>query len=505
MPIRKSEREVLLDAKHNEDTPTVELNIEGLFRRMLGGPPEPTQWDFICDPTKYKLYMGRAGAAKTSTIVSAAWGKLLLEPNTKVVLMRNDYNDMFDTVIQRSEEFLHRLSPKLLLERNKSPPARWYIRCAVPDAEGNPAVSQLVFSGINDLPKGFEANLIAVDETDECDEKSINALKMRLRKKGGSNNQLLLACNPPDTTHWLYRAATGKDQYEKQVDSAWLKLFTPKDGENVKNLEGGETYYTEAAKGMPEDLRQRFIHGQWGQVFEGSPVYREFGNIHISDNLQYNKYWPVLRFRDFGYRRPCVIWVQLDEECGGLNFLHEMLGENEEVAAFEHRVKMKSEQLFRNAKFIDFGDPAVNQHKDTGNTLDILAKLNVEVHYIRSELDEGIRQVRLGLERIVKGGRPQMLFSRKGCPILIRGCRGGYRIRSDHHGNHNGSARPLKDGFYDHLCDAMRYGYINIFDHTGTLKALPQTSNFYEITSLNGETDRANSAEYDPRYDNEGV
>jgi hypothetical protein len=306
---------------------------------------------------------------------------------------------------------------------------------------------------------------------------------------------LILACNPPDTTHWLYTAATGRDQYEKQRSQPWLKLFVPADGENAKHLP--EDYYTKAAAGMPEDLRQRFIHGEWGQVFEGAPVYREFGNIHISDDLKPNKFWPVLRFRDFGYRRPCVIWAQLDEESGGIDCFKELLGENEEVLAFEHRVQMYSERYFPKAQFIDFGDPAVDQHKDTGSTLDLLSKQGVTVNYIRSELDEGIRQVRLGLERIVRGGRPQLRFSRKGCPILIRGMRGGYRMMEN-------NRKPLKDGFYDHLCDAFRYGYINIFDHTGSLKPLPQTSNFYDMTGLNGsQLTFPTTAEYDPRYDNE--
>lgn len=328
---------------------------------------------------------------------------------------------------------------------------------------------------------------------------------MRLRATGHGVNQLILACNPPDTTHWLYTAATGRDQYDKYVGGEWLKLFVPKDGENIKHLEGGAAYYTEAAKGMPEDLRQRFIHGQWGQVFEGAPVYPQFGQIHISDDLPYNKQWPVLRFRDFGYRRPCCIWAQLDEQSGALNILHELLGENEEVLAFEHKVQMKQSSLFRNYpnnSYLDFGDPAVDQHKDTGKTLDLLNKVGVKVVFIRSELNESIRQVRLGLERIVSGGRPQLLFSRKGCPILIRALRGGYRLNSGKNKEPNRNSQPLKDGFYDHLADAFRYGYINLFDHAGGLRALPQTSNFYDLTGLRGDNNEGHqSCEYDPKYD----
>lgn len=486
--MRKSAAEQLKEAKREGSAqPTVQLDLMGLATRILGGPPEPTQWEFICDPTEHKLYMGRAGAAKTSTLVCAMLLRALLQPGFKGIIMRQHYNDMFNTVIERAEEMLDRLSPTLLLDRNKSPPMRWIIRSAVDDG-----VSTLLFSGLNDLPKGFEAHCIAVDEVDECSEKHINALKMRLRLKDAPAS-LMLACNPPDMNHWLYTACTGKDFRDKAVSEPWLKLFQPKEGENTKNLREG--YYDDKGKGMPEDLRQRFIVGTWGQVFDGQPVYREFSNrLHVADDLAIDKRWPVLRFRDFGYRTPCVIWAQLDEDNGCLNVLGELQGEREEVRAFESRVQAVSNSRFRGATFIDFGDPAVDQHKDTGSTLQLLQEMGVYVNFIRSDLDEGIRQVRLAFERITQG-RPQILISRKECPILIRALGGGYHYKDGH-------SKPLKDGYYDHLADALRYGIINIYDNGGGVKALPQTSNFYNIAGMYGASSSIpDSCEYNGEYD----
>ena len=329
-----------------------------------------------------------------------------------------------------------------------------------------------MFSGMAELPKGFGCHAIAVDEADECEEHAINALRMRMREPGP--HALSLACNPPDTTHWLYTAATGKNFKEQQVAQPWLKLFTPKDGENATHLE--EDYYTKHALGMPEDLRQRFIHGAWGAVFPNQPVYREFSSrLHVTDELRYNHNWPVVRFRDFGYSSPCCLFGQLDEDNGALNLLSEIQGEREEVRAFETRVQALSNKQFPGASFIDFGDPAVDQHKDTGSTLKMLADMGVNVNFIRSDLDQGIRTVRGVLERLVQG-RPQLLILRKGCPILIRALRGGYGT-NDH-------GKPVKDGYYDHTADALRYGIINIYDAAGGLKALPQTSNFYNVASL---------------------
>lgn len=496
MSLRRTEREqLLLNKQRNTDgkARTLEISdLKDLAKIMLGDDPEPTQWEFICDPTENKLYMGRAGAAKTSTIVCAMLLRALLQPNFKGFIIRQHYNSMFSTVIERAREMLERVSPQLLIGRNSSPPMRWTIRCATGDD-----TSEITFSGMMELPKGFGCHAIAVDEADECEESAVNALRMRMREPGP--HALMLACNPPDTTHWLYTAATGKNFKEQQVAHPWLKLFTPKDGENAKHLEAD--YYTKHAHGMPEDLRQRFIHGAWGAVFPNKPVYKEFSTkLHVVESLFYNSNYPVMRFRDFGYRSPVCLFAQLDEDNGALSVMQELQGEREEVKPFEVRVQAMSNKLFPGAKFIDFGDPAVDQHKDTGSTLQMLSSMGVNVNFIRSDLDQGIRTVRGVLERIVPGGpgkepRPQLLISRLGCPILIRALRGGYGT--------NEQGKPVKDGYYDHTCDALRYGIINIYNAEGGLKSLPQTSNFYNVTSLyDSKSTNGTILEYNEGLDN---
>lgn len=485
--LRKTAREEIVSGKQSNKAPKEIFDLAQLAEIMLGDKPEPTQWEFICDPSEAKYYMGRAGAAKTSTIICAMLLRALLQPGFKGFIIRQHYNSMFNTVIERAQEMLERVSPHLLLERNKAPPMRWTLRTAISDE-----VSYLTFSGMAELPKGFSCHAIAVDEADECEEGAINALRMRMREPGA--HALMLASNPPDTTHWLYTAATGKDHKDKKIAEPWLTLFSPKDGENYTHLP--KDYYEKYSKGMPEDLRQRFIKGEWGSVFPNAPVYREFsGSLHVVDKLPHNPAWPVLRFRDFGYRSPCCLFGQLDEDSGALNMLEEIQGEKEEVKAFESRVQALSNRLFPGASFIDFGDPAVDQHKDTGSTLKQLSDMGVNVNFIRSDLDEGIRIVRAVMERIVQG-RPQLLLKRTGCPILIRALRGGYGT--------NDQGKPIKDGYYDHTADALRYGIINIFNAQGGLKALPQTSSFYGVTNLydGRAVGNAQSMEYQEAYDN---
>jgi hypothetical protein len=50
-------------------------------------------------------------------------------------------------------------------------------------------------------------------------------------------------------------------------------------------------------------------------------------------------------------------------------------------------------------------------------------------------------------------GNPLLRFDRQGCPLLIDAISGGYAMdeRTD---------EPKKDGYYDHLVDALRYACV---------------------------------------------
>lgn len=110
---------------------------------------------------------------------------------------------------------------------------------------------------------------------------------------------------------------------------------------------------------------------------------------------------------------------------------------------------------------MDYGDPAVTQKKDTGSTLAQLSKEAITMRYRTSGIEEGLRIIRTELERTIEG-EPSIMFDRKGCPLLIQAMRGGYHLDDE-------GVKAVKDGFYDHLADAFRYGCINIFVSGGSM------------------------------------
>lgn len=460
-PFKKSLREQLQEAK-NPPLKTEQLDYGGLLTRILGKRPRITQGKFINSNARNKAYKGMAGCAKTSTIGGSMVARCLLQPGFKGAIGRHNYNDLLGTMVPRIDEMLNRVSPGCIVGRDKTPPMKYWIQAF------DGSVSELMFIGLKEYPGGYEWHRVAVDEADECDERTIQGLRSRLRAPSPvgvePNYGLDLAFNPPDESHWLYTACTGLDAMGKKKGEPWLVLFEPVEGENDENLP--LNYYIENFKGMPEDMLQRLKHGKWGASFQGDPVYPQFSTqLHVVDNIPFDDNYPLFRFWDFGYRRPACSFVQMDDEYR-LRFIAEILGENEEAKPFTERVKAFSNRNFGQANgYLDFGDPAAAQKKDTGSTLAVLEEAGIELIFINSTIEEGTRRVRYLLERIVKG-IPAIQISRRNCPLTIRMFQGGYRLGPNR--------RPIKDGFYDHIADEIRYGIMNLFTEHGRPQALPE-------------------------------
>jgi hypothetical protein len=452
--VRKSPLDRAKEARRETFKP-VELTFEGLARLLVAGhltddkrKLNPTQWEFICSQDKFNAYMGAAGVAKTSTLVGGVILQMLLEPGTRALIGRKDYNDLKDTTARRFWEMVDRLPPGTLLDRDKNPPMKAWLR---PALEGDP--SEVTFMGLSDTIGSHEYHRIAVDEADEVDTARIDELMARLRAPGNPTLRMDLAFNPPDVNPHLYTRCTGLNAKGRKVGDPTFRLFRPTPGENDRNLP--ENYHADLAVRLSPDRAQRLVHGEWGAVFNGQPVYRDFSRpMHVRKGIPVDPQARMFRFWDFGYQHPFCIWAQLDE-VGRLKCLHELSTENIEATAFGRLVITEGNQLYGpNQRYIDFGDIAVKQQKDTGSTLKALLDLGIRMQFGPMGIEASVDVVRRQLRTIIEG-QPALQFDMAGCPVLISAVGGGYRM------DKKGEA-PLKDGYYDHSADALRYGVMNL-------------------------------------------
>lgn len=477
--MRKSNLEKLREAKQKNFKPVELDGLAGALKLLLGGQPNPTQEAFVYAQDEVRGYMGPAGCAKTSTLIATGMMRSLFMPGSRGVVARWDYNKLMGTTMADMERVLARLPKGILLDRDKSPPAKWILR---PFIEGDPC--EISFISLKDNLGGYAWDWAVVDEADDVPESEpVRQLLSRLRApnvdKYGSR-MLGLAFNPPRKSHWLYTACTGKDAQDRPVDKPWITMFKPQPKENVHNLPKG--YYEMMAASLTDDQRRRLVDGEWGSTFEGQPVYREFSHrLHVRDAIPQVPYAPVFRFWDFGYNHPACVWAQLDAE-GRLLILRAEMGNQIEIVPWALYCKGITETFFGGAECVDYGDPAVRQHKDTGSTLAELLKVGVTMHYRISKIEEGLRVVRLALERIIRG-EPAVQFDRRYCGLLIDAIAGGYRLD-------NSGDKPWKDGYYEHVADAFRYGLLNLFGNAGF--------NYRPASSM---TELPSSLAYDSRYD----
>lgn len=418
----------------------------------------PTQLEYCLSDSKLKAYMGPAGCAKTTTGCADIMMRALLMPGTQWFIARRDYNDMLDTTMRTMTNILNNLPEGTLLDRQKMAPQKWWIQPMTLGKDGRPPEpSTITFMGLSDYVGGYEFTGGFIDEADEVDQNNFYQMIGRLRAKPTPDfpdENFFIGCafNPPSMTHWLYTECTGLDVTGAKKKEPSMTLYRPQPTENARNLPKG--YYEQMAKTMSLELLQRYKDGQWGNTYPGEPVIRQFKrSLHVKTGLQYAG-GTIFRFWDFGYNRPAVIFAQLAMD-GRLQVLGEFLGHHIEGTKFIETVLAQTNQRFPTASaFVDYGDPAVAQHKDTGSMLALLNNAGILMRYQRTPFDLSVQLLRKRFESIIEGD-PAVVIDET-CRVLIDGLLGGYHLKED-------GVTPRKDGHFDHLIDALRYGVYNLF------------------------------------------
>ena len=425
----------------------------------------PTQREYMVSKAKLKAYMGPAGCAKSTTGCADIMLRALMIPGSKWFVARRDYNDLMDTTARTMSNILQRLPDGTLVERTKAPPMKWYIRPISIGLNHRGALSEITFMGLSDNVGSYEFTGGFIDEADEVEQHYLDQMKMRLRYQPPGmedfdecNHFIGLAFNPPPVTHWLYTECTGKDATGETVKAPSFTLFKPVPNENQANLPKG--YYDELGSTLSEDLRKRLVEGEWGNTFPGQPVIRQFSRrLHTRKGLQYRKGATLFRWWDFGYRRPGCLWAQVRKD-GHVQTLREYMGKNVEGDAFVQQVLAQTAEHFPDAQvFVDVGDPAVKQQKDTGSMLKILHDAGVQLRSMRTPLDISLDVLRKRFE-LITGDDPGILID-DSCRVLCDALSGGY------HMDENG-VKPVKDNEYDHLVDCLRYGIWAMFGVSST-------------------------------------
>jgi phage terminase large subunit len=307
------------------------------------------------------------------------------------------------------------------------------------------------FRGLDDPTKAKSTNyaMVVMEEAEEFTRDDFQRLNERVRATGPWPHRIILVLNPVDEDHWIYKEFV--DNAKVYRDNGGLLVLHFSTYDNLENLPEG--YVAQASAGKTPDEIDRYIHGKWGSVIKGEPVYAKI--LHPTLHLRVMDRFPgqtLLRGWDFGFNHPAVSF-RLVDSLNRMNIAHVIMGEKVDLPEFVPRIISSTHTIFGSQVQIqDFGDPRGHDkgQNGKGSCFEVLQDFGIHAtgeRGSRDYLEEGIRHVKREFSTLIES--VPMLTIDPSCR-LIRTAYFGRYVR-DEDGN------PKKDGYYEHVADADRY------------------------------------------------
>jgi phage terminase large subunit len=384
--------------------------------------------------------VGGKGSGKTRSGTEELKACALEYPKTTWLIGRKTLPSLKDTTWR---EFVDCLPQGIIKEYNKTDRVVTLI-------------NDSIFLGRSlDEPKKLESLTLSgflIDEAEEIEKMYFDVLKTRVRqilriggKKVTPRYRGILCLNPCDEDHWIPQLFTAV----KPKDHA---IFYSSTYDNMENLP--DFYIENLKQTYTEDMQQRMIHGQFGRVHKGRPVFPEFQRGNFIFDVKVDEKLTIFRGWDFGYNNPACVWMQFID--GQVRVLAEKKGSKIYLDDFIRECRDLERELFPgHLLWRDFCDPHGSDETDKGKTsVDILNDAGIFPLHRRTKIQEGIKAIRECLNSKNKDGQANFIIHPR-CRLIIEGMRGGYH-RED------GEDDPVKDNYYDHTMDAMRYCVVSL-------------------------------------------
>lgn len=311
------------------------------------------------------------------------------------------------------------------------------------------------FRGLDDpnKVKSTEYALIVMEEADEFTLDDFKFLKARVRKKGPWKLRIVLLLNPVDEEHWIYQEFV--KNAKTYQDNGGLLVLHMSTYDNIDNLPAN--YISTITAGMSPDEIDRYVHGHWGTIVKGEPVYKKYLNpdIHLEQWEYKHGIYRLVRGWDFGFNRPACSFRLIDPS-GRKNCNHAMLGDKIDLDVFAKQVLEVTERKYPGVFAKDFGDPrghdktGASSSENASTSFQILSECGIHAtgeRGVRAYVEPGIKQVRKEFSTLING-KPELTIDPRN--TLIRTAYFGKYVRDE-------DGIPKKDGYYDHIADADRY------------------------------------------------
>jgi hypothetical protein len=439
----------------------------------------PTLKRFSLSDKRVRCCMGPFGSGKSSACVIELIRRAHMQKpgpdgirRTRWAVIRNTYGQLKDTTIRT---FMDWFPPKVFGEYRVTDHS--YSITQFPGVH-----CEILFRAL-DRPDQV-ANLLSLEvtgawfnEVREIPQTIIEAMDARIgrypsgRDGGASWYGMIMDTNPPDDQSYLY------NMFEVKRPHNWQMFKQPSGlsshAENTKHLP--KNYYVNLAQGKEEMYIRIYIHGQYGYLLKGKPVYTGFAdNIHVaSQPLDPIPGLPLLIGFDFGLQ-PCCAIGQITPE-GQLRIIDELVSDGIAIKQFcINQLLPLIRQKYFGMAIQGYGDPSGTSRSQTDEStcFDILHSTEIGLTEVEEAYTNAITArvdaVEGFLNRMIRGG-PAFVLSPT-CKYIRRAMNGGYHYEKDPKSS-GGEMKlvPVKN-FDSHIAEALQYlcMYIGKLKEMGT-------------------------------------
>lgn len=413
-----------------------------------------------------RALMGPIGSGKSVACVIEMMRLSMLQlPNsegirkTRWVVVRNTYRELVDTTIQT---FFDWFPEKLGIYLKKD--MKFTINQLL--ADGTTLHVEWLFRALDkpqDIKKLLSLEVTGgwLNEVREIPKAIMDMLIGRLgrypnKRDGGATwFGLIVDTNPPDSDHWFYKLFEVNLPYNHA-------LFRQPSGispqaENVENLPNG--YYEKMQAGKDKEWINVYVHGNYGFIADGKPVYPEYmDDTHYTDETYIpDPALPIFVGIDFGLTPAATFGQQT--AAGRWHFFDELVTEDMGAVNFGKLLNKQINHTYPDFTFEIYADPAGDQRAQTDETtpFQILQAEGINAWPTYTN-DPIIRREAAAAPmcRMDFAGNPGMALHPK-CIMLRKALAGGYKYkRMAVAGQERFQDKPDK-GRYSHVADSHQY------------------------------------------------
>ncbi|MEM0325238.1 MAG: hypothetical protein QXW35_05020 [Candidatus Aenigmatarchaeota archaeon] len=462
----------------------------------------PTIVNFIKSRKKVKCIMGPIGSGKSSGCVMHLYNSMITqEPSpkdnvryTRFAIIRNTRVMLKDTTKKTIDNWFPE-STGIVKWRERD--SMYIFKFALED--GTTVYSEWILRPLDEPDQ--VRNLLSLELTgawiNEAREINGEFFKHLLGRIGRyppreianpTYSFVIMDTNPPHNKNWLYELFEEIVPNNPEMQEIY-ELFKQPSGlsplaENKPNLP--PRYYEDlVASVKDEDWIRVYVHGEYGYVKEGKPVFSAYSdNYHCAkEPLKPIKGLPIIIGMDFGLTPACAFTQQTPD--GRLLVIDEIVSEDHiDIETFTRDILQPYiAQHYPAFEIIIIGDPAgvSRSQSDFRTAFSILKQYGFKNVYpaYTNKLQDRLVAVNNYLTRQIQG-EPAFLLSPK-CAFLREALNGGYRFKKIRTSSNYYSDVPEKNE-YSHIADALQYACLGYSPsqrmHSRTYDGIITTRNF---------------------------